>query len=481
MKNNLFLAFAIVLFLLSCKNNSTPSATNSSSPIKITNEKTLRLDTLFTDFYHEGSFNGNVLVAENGNIIFEKSLGFANEQNNTELNPETVFELASVSKQFTAMGIVQLEKGGKLSYNDPISKYVPELKSYEGIKIKNLLNHTGGLPDYMELTDSLWNKSNIATNDDILKLFEKEKPKVLFQPNERWDYSNTGYLVLASIIERVSETNFEEFLKEKIFEPLKMNNTSIYRRRYSPEKIENYADGYIYSDSLDSKILPDELGKNYYVVYLDGIVGDGMVNSNLRDLLKWDRALYEDKLINNRDRELIFSSQKINNNTETDYGFGWMIDSTKTYGKVASHSGGWAGYVTYIERDLDNDKTIIILQNNLTPETKIPIKNTRRILYNQPVERPIKLDTEILRSYSGKYLNEAQKEKEIVFENDKLYVPMSEDYKMELVPVSKTKFIVDGFSPEVNYTFFVNKNGTVEKYRVQQESSGLDKEAYRIR
>ena len=481
MKNNLFFALGFAFFLLSCKNHSTSSTIASSSFKKISNKKTLKLDTLFTDYYEEGSFNGNVLIAENGNIIFEKSFGLANEENQTKLNPETVFELASLSKQFTAMGIVQLEKDGKLSYNDNISKYVPELESYKGIKIKNLLNHTGGLPDYMKLTDSLWNKSQIASNDDILKLFEKAQPKALFQPNERWDYSNTGYLVLATIIERVSKQSFEEFLKEKIFDPLKMDNTSIYRRRYSPEKIENYADGYIYSDSLDSKILPDELGRNYYVVYLDGIVGDGMVNSNVRDLLKWDRALYNNEIINNEDRQLIFSSQKTKKNTDTDYGFGWMIDSTKTYGKIASHSGGWAGYVNYIERDIDNDKTIIILQNNLTPKTEIPIKNTRRILYNLPVERPIKLTSDILKSYSGRYLNEDQKEKEIVFENNKLYIPMSQDYKMELVPVSKTKFIVEGFSPEVTYTFSFNEDGSVEKYRVQQESSGLDREAQKIR
>ena len=110
---------------------------------------------------------------------------------------------------------------------------------------------------------------------------------------------------------------------------------------------------------------------------------------------------------------MIFSSYKTKDNAETDYGFGWMIDSTKTYGKVVSHSGGWAGYRTYIERDLDNDKTIIILQNNSTSKTVIPKKNTRRILYNQEVEKPIKLDNSILKLYAGKYLNDKKKEREI--------------------------------------------------------------------
>ncbi|WP_299888393.1 serine hydrolase [uncultured Lacinutrix sp.] len=470
-----YLSLIIIIGLISCEKESKSTTTKI-----IKNEKALKLDTLYSELYQKSSFNGNILVAEKGNIIFEKSYGLRNEDTKEKLNKNSIFELASVSKQFTAMGIVLLQKEGKLSYDDEINKYVPELKDYSGITIKNLLNHTGGLPDYMKLAKLNWNKLNIATNDDILKVFEKVKPKILFEPNDKWDYSNTGYMVLATIIERVSNKSFENYLKEKIFKPLQMTNTFVYRRRFQPKKIKNYAQGYIYSDSLKRKILPDELGKDFYVVYLDGILGDGMVNSNLQDLLKWDRALYGNNLINDEDRKVIFSSYKTKNNTETDYGFGWMIDSTKTYGKIVSHSGGWAGYISYMERDLDNDKTIIILQNNSTSNTKIPIKNTRRILYSQNVEKPIVLDTKILKLYAGKYLNEKKKEKEIIFLNDKLYVPMSPDFKLELIPVSKNKFIVDGFSPEVTYTFILNKKGEVDKYIIQQESQKINKEAKRI-
>lgn len=378
------------------------------------------------------------------------------------------------------MGIVQLQKEGKLSYDDKVSKYIPELENYNGITIKNLLTHTGGLPDYMRLTGDNWDKTKIATNDDILKLFLVLKPKKDFEPNEKWEYSNTGYLTLATIIERVSGKTFGEYLNEKIFKPLDMKNTFVYRRRFQPKKVNNYAQGYIYSDSLKRKILPDEIGEDFYVVYLDGIFGDGIINSNLQDLLKWDRALYKSEIINEQDRKMIFSSYKIEDSSETHYGFGWMIDSTKTNGKMASHSGGWAGYLSYIERDIDNDKTIIILQNNSTPETVIPIKNTRRILYNLPVENPIKLDTIILKKYAGIYLNESGKEKEIIFKDNKLWLPMNPEFQLELIPVSKTKFIVDGFSPEVTYTFILNDKGNVKKYRVQQEAEDIDIEANRI-
>ncbi len=475
MKKILFISFSLIA-IISCKKNNKIAKAET-----ITKNRVSELDALYNDIYQKGVFNGNVLVAEKGNIIFEKSYGLADEKLKKKLNKKTVFELASVSKQFTAMGIVQLAKNGKLSYNDLISKYIPELKKYENVTIKNLLTHTGGLSDYMLLSEDNWDRTKITTNKDMINLIEKLEPKKRFNPNDKWEYSNTGYLILATIIERVSGVSFEQYLHQSIFEPLKMENTFVYRRRFQPKEVKNYAQGYIYSDSLKKKIIPDELGNKHYVIYLDGIVGDGMVNSNLTDLLKWDRALYKNSLINDEDKKMIFSSYKTNDNSETDYGFGWMIDSTKTYGKIVSHSGSWAGYRTYIERNLDNDKTIIILQNNSTSKTEIPIKNTRRILYNQEIEKPIKLEPQILKLYAGKYMNEKQKEKEVIYENGKLYVPMSPDFKVELIPVSKTKFIIDGFSPEVTYTFIMNKNGEVEKYRVQQESQGVDKEAKRIK
>lgn len=195
------------------------------------------------------------------------------------------------------MAIVMLKEKGKLNYDDKMSKYIPELSNYKNITIRNLLNHTGGLPDYMELLDSLFDKRKIATNKDIIALFAKHNPKVLFEPNTKWEYSNTGYAFLASIIEKVTSMSFGEYLDKVIFKPLEMKNTFVYTRRYAPKKISNYAYGYVYSDSLKKYYLPDELTETKMVVWLDGIVGDGTVNSTVNDLLKWDRALYTDKLV----------------------------------------------------------------------------------------------------------------------------------------------------------------------------------------
>ncbi len=347
-------------------------------------EKAKRLDSLYSGLHAANSFNGNVLIAEKGKVIFEKSYGLANEKTGAKLNANTIFELASVSKQFTAMAIVLLKKQGKLSYEDDMTKYVPELADYKGITIRNLLTHTGGLPDYIDITDTNWDKNKIATNIDILNLFKDLKPKKVFEPNEKREYSNTGYLILGTIIERVSGQSFGGFLEQYIFKPLEMKRSLVYRSRYQPQKIENYALAYGYSDSLKRKITPDEDGKNRFI-YLDGIVGDGMVNSTAKDLLKWDRALYTGKLVNEEDKKMIFSSYPTNDNKGTNYGFGWFIRESKDFGKIVYHSGSWAGYITYIERDLDHDKTIIILQNNMLKTTELPSKNTRNILYGMPI------------------------------------------------------------------------------------------------
>ena len=147
----------------------------------------------------------------------------------------------------SAMAIMILKERGKLNLDDDISKFIPTLSSYKGITVRNLLNHTGGLPDYMELMDSLFDKSKIATNKDIIDLFSKHNPQILFEPNTKYEYSNTGYALLASIIEKASGLSFADFLNKSIFNPLQMKNTFVYTRRLSPKKISNYAFGYVYS------------------------------------------------------------------------------------------------------------------------------------------------------------------------------------------------------------------------------------------
>ncbi len=182
-------------------------------------DKARDLDALLTELYENRDFMGVVLVAEKGKVIFKKAYGYANFETQTLLASSTPFNLAAVSKQFTAMGIMILAERGKLKYDDPIVKYLPEL-DYKDITIRHLLNHTSGLVEYVKLFEKYkWGTSKIAGNSDVIDLFKKYKPKPRFKAGSAYRYSNTGYVLLACIIERASGQPFEVFLKQNIFDP----------------------------------------------------------------------------------------------------------------------------------------------------------------------------------------------------------------------------------------------------------------------
>lgn len=439
-----------------------------------------KLDSILYDLHINGEFNGNILIAEKGNVIFEKSYGFAELSTKRLLNTNSIFELASVSKQFTAMAIYLLSKQGKLNINDNISKFIPELSFYGDITISNLVHHTSGLPDYMRLFDEKWDKSKFATNYDIVKMLSEHKPELYFEPNEEFQYSNTGYALLGYIIEKASNMEFEKYLEKYIFKPLKMKNTFVYRSRFRPKKVKNYALGYV-SDSLGNNVLTNSFGKTYYTYYLDGIVGDGMVNSNLYDLLKWDQALYSNKFINNNDKNIIFKSSQTMDGNLTNYGYGWFVDNNNEQGLIVEHSGSWAGYMTHIERYIDKEKTIIILQNISNANTVSPKKYAINLLYNKELQIPLRLSPEVLKIYTGTYLTNNKSESSIVFESNKLWIVMGDGYKLPFNPITERKFSVIGFSPEVTFEFFLNEQGVVTKFRCQQIEQNVDYEGVKVK
>jgi CubicO group peptidase (beta-lactamase class C family) len=266
--------------------------------VAFTQNRIQKIDSLLTASYKNDLFNGCVLIAEKGKVIYKKSFGYSNESTKEKLNENSIFELASISKTFTAMGIVILKEQGKLSYDDKLAKYIPELSFYKDITIKHLLHHTSGLDSYESLMETMYDKSKIVDNKIMIDFFAKYQPKLLFEPKTKWEYSNTGYALLASIIEKVSGLKYGEFLDKAIFNPLKMTNTLVYNRRYAPKTVKNYAYGYVYDPSTKKYVLPDSLENTKYVIWLDGVVGDGTVNSSTIDLYKWDRALAEKIMMN---------------------------------------------------------------------------------------------------------------------------------------------------------------------------------------
>lgn len=324
---------------------------------------TIRIDSLVKLKYSNG-FNGSVLVIDNGKELYKKSFGYANFDSKELLNNNSVFELASCSKQFTGMAIMMLAEQGKINYSDNIKKYIPNLP-YENITVENLLTHTSGLPDYMDLLQKHWDKKKFATNYDMVDLFKKYKPKVYYSPNETFDYSNTGYALLSVIIEKVSGITYAEFLDKNIFNPLGMKNTQVYNtRRSNGEKINNYAYGYVYSDKLKKYVLPDSLIDLQFVIYLDAITGDGTVNTSVSDLAIWDNALRENALVQKNTLSKALTPYKLKNGNESEYNSGQFIITGDKNEKLIHHGGGWPGYSTFILHFIDRETAIIVLSNN---------------------------------------------------------------------------------------------------------------------
>lgn len=333
------------------------------NPTEFSNE----VDSLFSEKYLKNKirpFNGSVLVLDNGNPVYKRHFGHADFDLKNNLNDSTIFDLASVSKQFTAMAILILEEGGKLKLTDSISKFLPDFP-YKGISIQNLLTHTSGLPEYMDLVKKYWDKSKFASNYDVLEILKNHKPKVQFLPNERFEYCNTGYVLLSIIIEKTSGKSYSEFLKENIFLPLKMSHTRVYNsRRVNSEKIDNSAKGYVYSNEKKQYVLPDSTSQYQEVIYLDAITGDGNINSCLQDLILWENELLYPKILNSVILKKAIANHSLKSGEPINYGHGFFLTGGGISEPLVFHTGGWPGYFCIVMNFFEQKKQIVILSNN---------------------------------------------------------------------------------------------------------------------
>lgn len=308
-----------------------------------------------------GGFSGVVLVAEKGWPFYHKAFGYREFAKRTRLKKSDLFELASVSKSFTAMIIMMLKEKGSLGYDDPVEKYlnIP----YKGITIRHLLTHTSGLPDYQEIMDTYWDKSRVAGNKEILDYLNQYAPPKLFEPGTKYEYSNTGYVLLASIAEKASGQDFIALCRQWIFSPLKMKRTD-FRTPAQKKRIKNFAIGHIYVKEKEQYIRADSFPSSDYTIWLGNRKGPGRISSTAADLLKWDKALYTEKLVKGPTLSEAFTPMRLSNGSSSYYGFGWMLSTDSVKGKVVMHTGDNPGYSTQIIRYTESGKTIILLSNN---------------------------------------------------------------------------------------------------------------------
>ena len=353
----------LMLFLQSCGNHEN----STKNTLKVDNNSNkeswlIKADSVFSN---TDSLSAVLLIAENGDVKLHKARGFKNFETKIPLEKNDIFELASVSKQFTATAIMMLEQEGKLNYDDELVQHLPQLP-YKGITIRQMLHHISGLPDYMVLFSEHWDKSKVAGNKEILEYLVKYHPPVLFKAGEKYAYSNTGYVLLASIVEAVSGEDFITYLENNVFNPAGLSQTAI-RTKDEKLKMDNFARGFIYDVEKNKYLAADSFPYTDYGTYLGDRKGPGRVSSNATDLLKWDQYLKKGNILNDSTLKFAYSPSTLNDGSQYPYGFGWSVASSSEFGKVVRHNGSNPGYKTTFIRFLDQDKTIILLCNNNPP------------------------------------------------------------------------------------------------------------------
>jgi CubicO group peptidase (beta-lactamase class C family) len=327
------------------------------------------IDKLMSTIHQRGQFNGAILIAVHGNTIYRKGFGESNFQTGADFTPETPSDIGSVTKQFTAMAIMLLAERGKLSYDNPVSKYIPEFSSsvrLSQITLRQLLNHTSGIPDYGDLRID---DTGLDQQGLIGALLKKED--LLAQPGMKYRYSNPGYALLAVVVERVSGERFGEFLVREIFEPAGMNNTFVY-------------------DSATEKNARTAVGYGQFGQVDDGgptaIPGDGGIYSTVDDLLKWDQVLYTNRIVDQSTLAEAFAPGKVELGTST-YGFGWNIEEDGG-SKYLWHQGSHAGFRAFIGRRLADRVTVIMLTNKGNSKRRDINAAIQNILSDKPYALP---------------------------------------------------------------------------------------------
>jgi CubicO group peptidase (beta-lactamase class C family) len=342
-----------------------------------------KLEAIFAPLAGPSAPGLAVLVKKDGRILFERGYGVRDLRTLAPIDPQTNFRLASCTKQFTAMAIMLLVHDGKLRYDETITEIFPEFSAIgKAITVRHLLNHTSGLQDYEILMDQVkhggWTEENQIQDADVLGLFENPDLKTtIFAPGTKWAYSNSGYVLLGSIVSKISGRTFGKFLNQRIFVPLKMAQTIVYEK--GKNEIANRAFGH--TRTKDRFKQTDQSSTS-------ATLGDGGVYSSLLDLAKWDEALAEHTLLSESEMRPAFTGVQLIGDarpewppdsdrpagTPVSYGFGWFLDPYRAHHRMW-HYGETMGFHTYIERFVDSATghgrlTIIVLCNrtDLNPE-----------------------------------------------------------------------------------------------------------------
>ncbi len=378
----ILLPLALVLLIYSCKSNSQPSEKNNKQHAegqteiaekeKIPESELIaynqKLSGYFDTMLLNRNFNGGILVAKGGNILYEAYVGYENLSKKTDtITANTAFHLASTSKPFTAVAVMKLIGQRKLGLDDDVVKYFSGFP-YPGVTVKDLLTHRSGLPNYLYFMDDKkkWNQTTMVSNKDVIDFLIRYQPPKTANPGTRFQYCNTNYVLLASIIEKVTGKPFPQYMKETIFDPLGMNHTFIYTAADSATALMSYKpSGALWAND------------KYEYTY-----GDKNVYSTPRDMFKWDSALYRDDFVSKAMLDSSFVPRSNEKPGVHNYGYGWRMLNLRNGKNVIYHFGKWHGFTPAFARLIDEKAVIIILGNKYSKSMYEAAKHSYDIFGN---------------------------------------------------------------------------------------------------
>ncbi|MDR0230383.1 MAG: beta-lactamase family protein [Flavobacteriaceae bacterium] len=373
MNNKIKLSLLVFLSLVACKNKDNNDELAMNIPIikehnvltnntfnvpfkELSPEFILEKSALIEDFYNKNinkdNYTGSFLVAKNGQILYENYSGFANRKNNEPVDENTPLHVASVGKVVTAVTVLKLVDQGKVNLDQPVGEII-EGFPYSNITVRLLLNHRSGLK-YYGYYDKTWDFRKTVTNNDVIEVINSKKIPLEFTPNTRFKYSNTNYVLLASIVEKVTNKSFKEAVKELIFDPLQMTHSFVF-------------------DDINKKDLVSQSYKGNNTLmrwdYMDGTYGDKNIYTTPRDFLKLDMALYSDDFLSAAMKNEMYQGYSFESKGDRNYGLGIRMIKMKNGSQYTYHNGWWRGSTSSYIRLAQDSVSIILFSNKYSTLT----------------------------------------------------------------------------------------------------------------
>jgi CubicO group peptidase (beta-lactamase class C family) len=422
-------------------------------------------DKLLAEKFNTNEPGAAILVAWNGEIIYKKAFGMANLEYDIPMQVDNVFRIGSITKQFTAVSILQLMEQGKLNLQDDITRFIPDYPtSGYKITIEHLLAHTSGIQSYTSMEDYMQRITLDMKPAEMIEYFKNQPMK--FAPGTEWEYSNSNYFLLGYIIEKISGKTYAEYIEENFFKPLGMIN-SLYGS--DTKIIKKRANGYAIGENGFENAKPLSMTQPYAA---------GSIQSTVEDLFKWHQAIHSYKLIKKESLDKAFTKYKLADGEETDYGYGWGLGFVQGSPTI-DHGGGINGFGTMAIYLPEEDVFTAVFSNcECSTPKEIAIK-LAALTIGKPInaQTEIKVDEKILETYTGEYEITPEFTFSVTKEEDRLFLQATGQEKFEIFAETENKFFLK--INDAQLEFIKDDSGNVTKAILNQ--SGRQTDAKKIK